>query len=486
MGLLEDQYLQKERTMKSRMNRRELLRWLGLGSGALVLAACQPRVVEKVVKETVIVKEEVEKVVKETVVIEATVAPREVVELRCTHSWPPDQWPRQVEFDDIFNQEHPYINITGENIPWGDYVPKLTALAAAGTLPDLVYCQYAWAQQFIMNRMILSAQPYLDNDPEFWDLDDWVPPGLVSYRWQGEQYLLPYNEGPTNLIYFNKRIFDEAGVPYPHSNKDWTLDDLWDYAKELTTGEGADKIWGYDGLPSIWIINADILKTWDAEFWNEPCETKSRMHEENAIKCMEWWLELYKSGVAPTPAEAETVPGNPFAFGVVAMIKGASWSNRWIKPNLKDPYDVAHAPVGPNGKRASATAGSAYGITKDTKHPDDAWVYLRAYNTTEGQIFLFSSIGIDPARWSAWPPYFETDATPDSAEVVMEVMEQYGEHNLLDSPHGREISTAAQPLLDQLWLEELTPREVCTQITEACAPIMKKNEEWAALAGHVC
>ena len=479
------------------LSRRELLRFVGFGSGAVLLAACQPKVVEvekvvketvvvkeqveKLVKETVVVKEEVEKVVKQTVVVEATAAPCEAVELRCTHSWPAEQWPRQVEFDDIFNQEHPCVNITGENIPWGDYVPKLTTLAAAGTLPDLVYCQYAWAQMFIMNRMILSCQPYLDKDPKFWDLDDWVGPALVSYEWQGEQYLLPYNEGPTNLIYYNKRLFDEAGVPYPHSNKDWTLDDLLMYAQDLTRGEGVDKVWGYDGIPSIWIINGDILKTWGAEFWNEPCETKSSMHSDNAKACLEWWLKLYQSGVAPTPAERETVPGNPFMTGRVAMMKGASWSNRSIKPNLKDPYDVAHAPVGPNGKRSSASAGSAYGITKDTKHPDDAWTYLHDYNTTEGQVFLFSSIGIDPARWSAWPAYFETDATPDSSEIVMEVMEQYAEHNLLDSPNGREISSTAQPILDRVWLGELTPAEACDMITEECDPVMLKNEEWCSM-----
>ena len=46
----------------------------------------------------------------------------EVVEIRVTHAWPADQWGRQVEFDEIFNQEHPCIQVTGENYPWGDTV----------------------------------------------------------------------------------------------------------------------------------------------------------------------------------------------------------------------------------------------------------------------------------------------------------------------------------------------------------------------------
>ncbi|MBN1402284.1 MAG: hypothetical protein JXA74_15700, partial [Anaerolineae bacterium] len=63
--------------MSSVISRRALLRYTGLGMGGLVLAACQPKIVEveKVVKETVVVKEtiEVEKVVKEAVEVEKEV-----------------------------------------------------------------------------------------------------------------------------------------------------------------------------------------------------------------------------------------------------------------------------------------------------------------------------------------------------------------------------------------------------------------------------
>jgi multiple sugar transport system substrate-binding protein len=477
---------------KTRLSRRAFMQAsAGAAAGAL-LAACQPQVIEKEVEVTRQV--EVEKEVEVTQVVEtevevekivtATPLPCEVVELRCTHAWPADQWARQVEFDEVFNQENPCVNVTGENYPWGDTVAKLTTLAAAGTLPDLIYVHYSWAQRFIMDRMILNVQPYLDTDPSFWDLDDWVEPALMSYRWQGDQWLLPYNEGPTNLIYYNKRLFDEAGVPYPHSDKKWSLEDLFIAAEQLTSGDGANKIWGYDGLPSAWNLHRDTLMPWDAEFFVEPCEVECVIDSQESVDCMSWWLELYRAGVTPTPAERETVPGEPFAYGRVAMIKGASWSNRWIKPNLEDPYDVAHAPVGPSGNRFSTTAGSAYGITKDSKHPDAAWEYLRAYNTTEGQVFLFSSIGIDPARWSAWPAYFETDATPDSAEVVMEVMEEYGRHELLDGPMANEAQNTAQAILDRLWLEELTPKEVITEIYEKCQPILDQNLDWCEVSGR--
>ncbi|MBM3187594.1 MAG: extracellular solute-binding protein [Chloroflexi bacterium] len=312
-----------------------------------------------------------------------------------------------------------------------------------------------------------------------------LPQALVTYRWQGDQYLIPYNEGPTNLIYYNVRIFDEAGVPYPNSDKEWTLDDLLMAAQELTTGEGDQKIWGYNGLPGMGgALNADWLYLWDARWWNEPCETESFIHEENAIKCMQWWVDLrLKHKVAPTQADLSTIQGNPFQFGRVAMVKGASWDNRWIKPNLKDPYDVAHGAFGPNGKRSSSTMGSAYAISKDCKHKEEAWEYMRAYLSTEGQIFNWSSIGIDPARWSAWPAYFTSGAVPPNAKVVEEAFRTYAVHEILDSPNGREISLTAQPIWDKAMLGEISAEEACKQITPAVEAVMKQNEQWCIDAG---
>lgn len=58
--------------MYKRMTRRGLLRSAAVVVPAALLAACEPKVVEKIVKETVI--KEVEKVVKETVIVEKEVA----------------------------------------------------------------------------------------------------------------------------------------------------------------------------------------------------------------------------------------------------------------------------------------------------------------------------------------------------------------------------------------------------------------------------
>ena len=407
---------------------------------------------------------------------------QEVLELRVTHSWDSSFWPRQVEFDEKFSDEHPDINVTPENIIWAEYVPKLTTLAAANELPDCMYCQFAWSQRFIMDEAVVSLESFLEADADFWVEDDFNPESLKSYTWNNQLYFIPYDEGPTGLMFYNKDIFDAAGVEYPKA--DWTFEDMLETAKQLTGGEGEDKVWGYDGLPSMGgDLNMSFVGPWDGMWWVDPCELESVLDSEEAISALEWWVSLrLEHKVTPTPAEQATLPGNAFAFGRQAMMKGATWNIPWIHDSLQANWDIQHYPNGP-ATRSCGSMGSGYGITRNAQSSDASWEYLRNYLSTDGQIFMWASTGRgSPSRWSAWPAWLESPLAPESGYVAKEELEQYAQHNVLDSPFGREITDVSQPIWDLAMLGEMPVRDAVMQIQEACTPVMQKNKEWAAAA----
>src|SRR5699024_2050658 len=64
--------------------------------------------------------------------------------------------------------------------------------------------------------------------------------GFAGTQLDGAFYALPYRASSYALFY-NKKIFDEKGVPYP-DNLTW--DEYADLALQLTSGEGADKFYG--------------------------------------------------------------------------------------------------------------------------------------------------------------------------------------------------------------------------------------------------
>lgn len=57
----------------------------------------------------------------------------------------------------------------------------------------------------------------------------------------GDYYAVPYNNN-INMVFFNKKMFDEAGVEYPQSG--WTWEEFRETAMKLTKGEGANKVYG--------------------------------------------------------------------------------------------------------------------------------------------------------------------------------------------------------------------------------------------------
>ena len=163
--------------MKKMLSRRSLLKSAAGLAAAGVLAACEPKVVEKIVKETVevekIVKEtvEVEKVVKETVVVEKVVKETvivagtpQVVEKQVTllvekvvtttpvpagelkgeviTVWKDSDWWLSVPGQRavaLFNDKYPHVELIGIGAG-GDspFVQKVTTMFVGGTPPDLM------------------------------------------------------------------------------------------------------------------------------------------------------------------------------------------------------------------------------------------------------------------------------------------------------------------------------------------------------------
>ena len=76
------------------------------------------------------------------------------------------------------------------------------------------------------------------------DLSVYLPGMVDPGKFEGKQYLLPKDFSPLG-VYYNKKIFDKAGVAYPQDG--WTWDDLLKTAQALTkdaNGDGQTDVWG--------------------------------------------------------------------------------------------------------------------------------------------------------------------------------------------------------------------------------------------------
>jgi len=400
--------------------------------------------------------------------------PKSPVTINAAFTWESSFWPRQVQFDRAFMKRHPNIRVKSEVTPFANYLTKYLTQAAGGSLPDVMFTQYAWAQNFIKLGTFIPLDSYIAKQPDF-NIHDFTKPSMVAYKKNGQLYAIPYDTGPI-ILFYNKDIFDKARMPYPTA--DWTLEHMKQVAQGLTHGKGPEKTFGFSAVPSPG--SADLapvaLMPFGAQYLNEPQETKCYLDQPAAVAAMEWWFDFQQKGLVPSPAEANAMPGaDPFLFGKVAMTSYGSWYTPNLNQNAKFKWDVAHWPRGPKAHVTSAE-GSGFGITNSSQQKDAAWIYLNEYLSTEGQIFMWASTGRgSPTRNSAWPAYLSSKYAPQHAKVVQEALNTYATPYVIMSPQGHKITTAAQSVWDLVVAGKMSVPQALKQITSTITPLLSQN-----------
>lgn len=401
--------------------------------------------------------------------------------VRTAHSWDAVFWKTQQTFDTTFMKEHPDIKIEADNVPWAQWVTKLSTEAAGGTAPDVQYCQFANARKFTYDGLFVNLQPYISRDAEFAP-DLFTPTSLLTYRYKGNLHIIPYDEGPL-IIFYNVDLFNKYGIPLPKA--DWTLTDMLAAAQQATRGSGTEQTWGYLGSPGGFggEVNPDYMYPFGGAFL-DPDEVKYLATTNEAASAMQWWADLrLKNKVNPSPAETKVVPGNAFAFGKTAMMFSGSWSVPWLHEQAKFQYDVASFPAGPV-KHTTATMGSGYGITKDSKNLDSAWTYEKSYLGEKGVEFMWGETGRgSPARKAAWQSYFKSPLAPKSAKLIYDSLTTYANHDIIQSPNGAEISRVAGQSWDLVLLGQMSVKDALSKIGTELTPVLEKNKPYVGLFG---
>jgi ABC-type glycerol-3-phosphate transport system substrate-binding protein len=213
--------------MSKKMSRRELLRLMGAGAGAAVLAGCQPRVVVETVEveKIVEVEKEVEKTVEVEKIVEQTVEVEKIVEkIVEVTAVPPPKEPEEIlfwstkssgtELDGIeamvarFNEENPDIILNHVGYETHDMFNTLLPTAFAGGAPPDIFDNvgFWWLFQLIESGDVLDVSDwYAENRDRY-------PPGTeAAYTHEGKTYAAPYHLGATNFIYSNVRALTDLG-----------------------------------------------------------------------------------------------------------------------------------------------------------------------------------------------------------------------------------------------------------------------------------
>lgn len=288
-----------------------------------------------------------------------------------------NQDPAFEKTKEIFEEKYPNTTLERQVIPNENYWTKLKTSVGGGSGPDVFLMNGVNFEQFRTLGLIKNIQPLINESGI--DMNDYPKGTRDLYKSDGELYGIPYNEGLLAL-YYNKEIFDKAGIDYP--DETWTWEDVEEKGEKLSaTGENIYGItyYPFEGQEGLY----PLVKQAGGEVINED-KTKSGFGTPETTAAIKFMQELIKEGIMPSAdIFLETEPKQLFASGRSAMYPSGSWNVNLFSETLKDKVGVAVLPH--NKERGYLMHGSAYVMNAETDKEEKAFELIKILGSLEVQ-----------------------------------------------------------------------------------------------------
>lgn len=310
---------------------------------------------------------------------------------------------------DAFEKDNPDIDVKVETTPYDQYFTKLQTALAGGTAGDAFELNYENFVTYAENGSLAELSDV--------DATSYKPSLLEAYQSDGKQLGLPESFSDV-VLFYNKDLFDEAGVDLPTA--DWTWADEKAAAEKLTD-KGAG-VWG-DYQPVSFFEFYKALAQSGGTFFNDD-KTEATFDSPEGLEAARWLVG--KPGTTmPTEADGAGTPDfdtNLFKDGKLAM-----WhSGIWMFAGLADvPFDWDIVVEPGNTQKASAmfANGVAVNAASEKQEAAQKWVSFLTSSEAAVDTRLTSSWELPPvADESLLTPYLEQEA-PANRQAVMDSLD---------------------------------------------------------------
>lgn len=290
---------------------------------------------------------------------------------------------RQLQAE--FEAAHPGVRLQIEQIPGdGQFAPKVLMMHVTGSAPDVIQLDASAAAVFIDNGVVRDLSAFIAGDATF-RLADYFPTVIDVYRRAEAVYAVPLDFTPM-VVYYNKRLFDEAGVAYPREG--WTWDDFRALSRRLTVfppGARAPTRYGLNfenvmplWLPWLWANGGDVLSP-------DGRRASGCLDGPQSSEAVRFLVDLIQNErVAPSPAERAAGGVDLFRSGRAAMDLKGHWM--WLDYRA-DGLDVGVVGLPTNGvSPVTVVYASGLAVMSKSAHPKLAWEYVKFMTSRDVQV----------------------------------------------------------------------------------------------------
>ena len=358
-----------------------------------------------------------------------------------------------------FEEAHPDVTIVLEPTAWGEYWQKLEAAATGGSVADVFHMNGVNITKYADGGVLLPLDDYIAGSEL--DLANYPEAMTAMYNYDGTQYGLAMDYDTVGLWY-NKDLFDKAGVEYPTS--EWTWDDLAAAAEAITGIED-----GVYGIAAGYSDQQGFYNTCFAEGgWFVDGENFG-FNEEGTRKGIQCWIDLMSAGYSPSEVSLEENEGYlQFMAGKLGMIFAGDWMVQFYSSDdsaVRDVCDVVELPLMSSGNRASVIHGKANCISVATEHPDEAWAWVEYLSGAEA-MQLLGDMGIAIPAYLEYSPTFFAAYPQYNMNIYLDAAENYS-YVYPSSAFNTEWS-------DIMWNELVRAFNLEISVDEACDNIMSQ------------
>lgn len=295
---------------------------------------------------------------------------------------------------DEFNVSQDEYEASHVYVPFADYEKQLTLGIASGELPDLVILDGCGMASFIQLGLFGDIS---DADINW---DEYMEGPMESTMLDGKHYGIPFATNCTALFY-NKDLFDAAGIDYPDENTTW--DEFHEMAKALTK----DGVSGFGNAATNtdegtfqclqWLYTAGGSYT-DIEDGVDAYKLMQEMIEDGSWtkECVNW---------------TQSDVNNNFMAGNLAMQQNGPWQIPGIEANAPDlNYGVTVLPKkdADSEQATSILGGENMGVVnKDDTSGAEA--FLKYYDQTDVMVDAMKQYGSYPPKTEAAKDSYWTD-----------------------------------------------------------------------------
>ena len=390
-----------------------------------------------------------------------------------------------------FEQANPDVRVEPIQLTYEEYLARVTAMINQGEGPDVGYFPGLQAPLWAQEGKLMDLTDLVKTDP----LLSSALPATRYYFGQGRIAALN-SAVEVTLLFYNKTLFDQAGLSYPPSDpaKAWTWDEFVAAAQKLTvdvngrhaneTGFDPQQIRTYgaafDKIYEGWTVYPFVFSN-GGQVVNDD-GTRLLLDSPEAAEALQKLTDLmWVQHVTPTPEQDTNLPGyvTMLQTGNLAMHIAGQWSlldyasvedlkfGVAVLPRLKEPVTVV--------------LGSPTVIFAGTAHKEAAVRFYKFHNNPEAvQLFarglwmpLQKIYYTDPAKMKFWldNPAHPVEMRPAFTDYVMNNTVPLPSYYIRN--YAEVLDKAVQPALESIWNNETSAAAALKQAATVAQPLLQ-------------